>query len=178
MSGVPSGVERRREHAAGAVAGAAGGLLVGFLLGERGVWIVALSAGALIGGLIVLAVAGERRRRRATAVAVALGLLVAGSLAALLALAGRLGTAPWPLGVPLALWILFGGLWLVPLALTGLGYAASFEAPLAPAGALRRGGEAPGEGPPPGEPSSPPSPPEPPPGEPLPRPPAADRDGP
>lgn len=129
MSGAASGVERRREHAAGAVAGAAGGLLVGFLLGERGVWIVALSAGALIGGLIVLAVAGERWRRRATVVAVVLGLVIAGSLAALLALGGRLETAPWPLGVPLALWVLFGGLWLVPLALTGLGYALSFEAP-------------------------------------------------
>lgn len=129
MSGVPSSTERRREHAAGAVAGAAGGLLVGFLLGERGMWIVALSAGALIGGLIVLAVAGERWRRRATAVAAVLGLVIAGSLAALLALAGRLETAPWPLGIPLALWILFGGLWLVPLALTGLGYALSFEEP-------------------------------------------------
>jgi hypothetical protein len=62
-------------------------------------------------------------------VAAVLGLTIAGSLAALLALAGRLETAPWPLGVPLALWILFGGLWLVPLALTGLGYALSFEAP-------------------------------------------------
>jgi hypothetical protein len=63
---------------------------------------------------------------------VALGLVIAGSLAALLALAGRLGTSPWPLGVPLALWVLFGGLWLVPLALTGLGYALSFDAPPAP----------------------------------------------
>lgn len=121
--------DRRREHAAGAVAGAAGGLLVGFLLGERGVWIVALSAGVLIAGLILLAVAGERRRRRSAAVAGVLGAMIAGSLAALLALAGRLDAAPWPLGVPLALWILFGGLWLVPLALTGLGYALSFEAP-------------------------------------------------
>jgi hypothetical protein len=149
--------ERRREHAAGAVAGAAGGVLVGFLLGERGVWIVALSAAALIAGLIVLAVAGERRRGRATAVAVALGLVIAGSLAALLALAGRLGTAPWPLGVPLALWVLFGGLWLVPLALTGLGYAFSFEPP-----------------PPAGPPSEPPAPTAPPPGEP----PAPDPEGP
>ena len=118
---------RRRENAAGAVAGAAGGLLVGFLLGDRGVWIVALSAGALIVGLIVLATAGEPRRRRAAAVAAALGLLVAGSLAALLALSGRLATASWPLGVPLALWVLFGGLWLVPLVLTGLGFAWSFD---------------------------------------------------
>ncbi|HEX6203571.1 MAG TPA: hypothetical protein VF100_11255 [Thermoanaerobaculia bacterium] len=129
----------RREHAAGAVAGAAGGLLVGFLLGERGLWIVALATGVLIAGLIVLAVAGERRRRRATAVAAVLGLLVAGSLAALLALAGRAGEAAWPLGVPLALWVLFGALWLVPLALTGLGFAASFDP--RPGGGEAGGGE-------------------------------------
>lgn len=130
MSGAGGGgaARERREHAAGAVAGAAGGLLLGFLLGERGLWIVALSAGVLIAGLIVLAVAGERRRRRATAVAAVLGLLVAGSLAALLALAGRVPVVPWPLGVPLALWVLFGGLWLVPLVLTGLGFAWSFDA--------------------------------------------------
>lgn len=130
-AGDGGGAERRREHAAGAVAGAAGGLLLGFLLGDRGVWIVALSAGVLVAGLIVLAVAGERRRRRAAVLAAALGGLVAGSLAALLALSGRLATAPWPLGVPLALWILFGGLWLVPLVLTGLGFAWSFDVPAA-----------------------------------------------
>jgi hypothetical protein len=128
-AGEGGAAERRREQAAGAVAGAAGGLLVGFLLGERGVWIVALAAGVLVAGLVVLAVAGERRRRRSAAVAGALGVLVAGSLAALLALAGRLAESPWPLGVPLALWVLFGGLWLVPLVLTGLGFAWGFEAP-------------------------------------------------
>jgi hypothetical protein len=47
--------------------------------------------------------------------------------------------------VPLALWVLFGGLWLVPLALTGLGYALSFDAPPG----------APPSAPPPGEPSAP-----------------------
>ncbi|HEX2162943.1 MAG TPA: hypothetical protein VHM02_03235 [Thermoanaerobaculia bacterium] len=133
--------ERRRERAAGAVAGAAGGVLVGLLLGERGAWIVALAAGVLTAGLIVLAVDGERWRRRATRVAAALGVLVAGSLAALLALAGRLAESPWPGGVPLALWVLFGGLWLLPLALTGLGYALSFDA--APGHAAGQGDEEP-----------------------------------
>lgn len=121
------GSERWREHAAGTVVGAAAGILLGFLLGERGAWIVALSSGALVAGLVGLAVAGERRRRRATVVAVVLGLLVAGSLGALVALAGRVGEAPWPGGVPAALWVLFGGLWLLPLVLTGLGYALAFE---------------------------------------------------
>ncbi|HUO86647.1 MAG TPA: hypothetical protein VM617_04590 [Thermoanaerobaculia bacterium] len=129
VAGNAGGIGRRREHAAGAVAGAAAGVLLGFLLGDRGVWIVAISVGALVAALVALAVSADRHRRPATAVAVALGLLVAGSLAALLALAGRVGESPWPAGVPLALWVLFGVLWLLPLLLTGLGYALTFELP-------------------------------------------------
>jgi hypothetical protein len=105
-------------------------------------------------------------------VAAVLGLLIAGSLAALLALAGRLETAPWPLGVPLALWILFGGLWLVPLALTGLGYALSFEAPRSsgdpPSFAPPPLADAPREGAAPGEPPAAPPPVAPPPAAPPP----------
>jgi hypothetical protein len=148
-----AGADRWRLAAGLAAAALALAGLAGFLAGGRaGSWLAAACAAGLPAALLPLAVAGQRRRRRVLAVAVVLGLSLAASLAGLLVLAGRLAEAPWPAGVPLALWLLFAGLWLVPLLVTGLGHAWAFageEVEPAALARLRRAAEAEAEDAPP-----------------------------
>ena len=67
----------------------------------------------------------QRRNLPSQAVTVGLGL----SLAAGALLAAGLADGPGFFGLPRSLWGLLLGIWLIPLALTSLGFAVSFTAP-------------------------------------------------
>ena len=77
---------------------------------------------------VILIVLGRRGRLGGLRlVLVSLLLLFAGSLLAMLALAGRVAELPWIGGLPLAAAILVYGLWLVPLVIVVVAYALSFD---------------------------------------------------
>lgn len=77
--------------------------------------------------LIALALAGQRRLRRNAAALTVLGALLVGSTLAMLVLRGAGPDGPRLAGLPLSLAVLFGGIWLVPLVLTGLAHALTFD---------------------------------------------------
>lgn len=77
--------------------------------------------------LLGTATASRSRLRRTVLVTAGLGLLVATSLIALQVLTGSAGERASFHRVPATLWILLGGLWLVPLVWTSLGFLWGFE---------------------------------------------------
>lgn len=119
--------------------------------------LLALLAGGRGGGLLfallsllfpaALCVAGASRGRGGPAwrwAPPATGLVLLLSGAGLLLLAERGGEAPRLLGLPAATALMLAGLGLVPLLLTGLGYAAGFRGPAGrdgPAAETTRRGE-------------------------------------
>jgi len=137
--------EARRRWAAGGLAAVTAAGLAGLLAGGGvGLWSAAIAFALWPSALVLLATAGQRRWRW---IALAAGLLAASlgaSLGGLLLLRGRLAESPWPGGVPLALWLLFAGLWLVPLVVTGLGHGLAFDGADADDGTP--GPDAPGDG--------------------------------
>lgn len=86
-----------------------------------------LLAAAFPVALISLGAArGGRLEPLKVPLAVLLALLVGSSLALLL-LRGRVETAPWVAGLPLAAAVQLGGLFLAPLLLVALAYALTFD---------------------------------------------------
>ena len=117
-----------------------------------------LLAAAFPVGLIALALVRRRRLGRNALALAVLAVLLVGSTAAMLALRGGGVDGPRLAGLPLSLAVLLGGIWLVPLLLTGLAHALTFDAgPSAPAppapGRAGAGRRAPWAAGPPAEPA-------------------------
>lgn len=88
--------------------------------------LLALVVGVFPAGLIYLATVGRPGRGRLRLALVALAMLLSGSLAALVIIARE----PSPvvlLGFPATLWIMLGGLTLLPLVLVACVYALGFR---------------------------------------------------
>ena len=87
-----------------------------------------LLAAAFPVGLIALALVRRRRLGRNALALAVLAVLLVGSTAAMLVLRGGGVDGPRLAGLPLSLAVLLGGIWLVPLLLTGLAHALTFDA--------------------------------------------------
>ena len=94
---------------------------VGGVVAER---IFALVAVSFPVGLIALGVGGRRRSRALSGLLLLLWLGLAGSAMAML---GGSGAGEFRYGLPPGAWWMLLGLGGVPLLLTGLGYAATFD---------------------------------------------------
>jgi hypothetical protein len=104
-------------------------LLVSLWLGAAAPFVVLAVAFPV--GLMALGAArggaGRRRPKLVAAVLIALLVILEVSFVAMLNLRGRLEEAAWPLGFPLASWILLVGVGLLPLLLIPAAYATLFR---------------------------------------------------
>jgi len=118
----------RRALPAGLAAASAAMLAALLAGGVPAAAVFGLLAAAFPVGLISLALARRGRLRRNALHLAALLVLLVGSAAAMLALRGAGAEGPRLAGLPLSLAVLLGGIWLVPLLLTGLAHGLTFDA--------------------------------------------------
>ena len=97
-------------------------------------WIGPFGVAAALGAMWLAGTFGRRRWRERIVAALLVACLAMGGLAA----AGRIDAAG-PLGLPVAVWGLLGGVWILPLVLTSASFAVFFRPP--DAAALKRAQE-------------------------------------
>lgn len=117
----------RRTDVLAAALGVAALAILAALLAGAGAPLFGILSALFPVALVALALAGQGRLRRNAAALAVLAALLVGSVGAMLLLRGGGGEGLRPAGLPLSLAVLFLGIWLVPLLVTGLAHALTFD---------------------------------------------------